>query len=77
MTNKTNADTVALARLLHSPLEEVEFLSVLDTDAQSALQNDIEQAHKSHAAHIHNKMNEGLGHLPWLIRGPIKKIFGI
>ena len=66
-----------LTRLLHTQAANLEFLGVLDEDAQQQLLTDIERAHAAHGNHIHKKMEEALGHLPWLIRGPIKKMFGI
>jgi len=66
-----------LARLLHAEPRQLEFLNGLPAAAQTQLSKDIEAAHKAHADHIHQKMNEALEQIPWLLRAPIKKLFGL
>ena len=74
---KTTVSVSALAELLHASPAQLEFLSGLSGADQKKLAADIQAAHSAHARHIKEKMEEALGHLPWLIRGPVRKLFGV
>lgn len=71
---KLNPD---LARALGLPAAEAEFLSALDEGAQQQLLRDIEGAREEHSRHIREALQEALNHIPRLLRGPIKKLFGV
>lgn len=66
-----------LAKLLHADAAKVEFLSALGEDGRKRLVADVEQAHKSHSRHLRQSMQDALNHIPWLLRGPIRKLFGV
>ena len=66
-----------LARALRTPPAKVDFLEALSPAERQKLAADIERARRSHSRHIHDKMEEALDHLPWLIRAPVKKLFGL
>lgn len=66
-----------LAQLLHTDAAKLDFLSALSASDQTQLAADVKSAHEAHAAHIKSKMAEALDHLPWLLRAPMKKLFGI
>jgi hypothetical protein len=71
------ADSQKLARLLRSPPEKLDFLEPLTAAERQQLAGDIEQARQAHSQHIRGAMAEALDHLPWLLRGPVKKLFGL
>lgn len=66
-----------LARLLRTQPAKLDFLSALSDDERLKLAGDIEQARQAHSKHIRSKMEEALNQLPWLLRAPIKKLFGV
>ncbi len=66
-----------LARLLRTQPAKLEFLSVLSDADRQKLAGDIDQARQAHSKHIRGSMVEALNQLPWLLRAPIKKLFGV
>ena len=66
----------ALSKALGLKASETEFLSALNSAAQQQLITDIASARKAHSQHIREALEEALNHIPRLIRGPIKKLFG-
>lgn len=64
-----------LAKLLRATPAKLEPLSRLSEDDRKRLAADIERAHQHHSTHIRRAMAEALDHLPWILRGPVKKIF--
>lgn len=63
--------------MLDQSASELTFLEVLPDQAQVALAADIEAARQSHKREIVNSLEEALEHIPRLLRGPIRKIFGV
>ena len=55
--------------------KKIEYLSALGADERKRLVADIERAHELHSHHIRKAMAEALNHLPWLLRGPVRKFF--
>ncbi|HVT36981.1 MAG TPA: hypothetical protein VHE37_15430 [Nevskiaceae bacterium] len=74
--SEAGADLPALARQLGVPPARVEFLASLSDAQRRQLAADLERAREQHARHIRGLMDEALNHLPWLLRAPIKKLFG-
>ncbi len=66
-----------LAKLLRKQPAKLEFLSALSEADRQKLAGDIEQARQAHSKHIRGSMEEALNQLPWLLRAPIKKLFGV
>lgn len=66
-----------LARLLRTQPAKLDFLSALSDAERQQLASDIDGARKEHSRHIRGAMEEALNHLPWLLRAPIKKLFGV
>jgi hypothetical protein len=64
-----------LARLLRAAPGKLDPLSKLSEEDRARLASDIERAHQHHSTHIRRAMAEALNHLPWILRGPVKKIF--
>ncbi len=64
----------ALAALLGTEIKEVAALSV---EQQQQLLKDLQAAKRTHEKHLNQAMQDALGHLPWIIRGPVKKMFGL
>lgn len=62
---------------LDRPAEELIFLEALPARAQAALAEDIQAARQSHKREIVSSLEEALKHIPRLLRGPIRKIFGV
>lgn len=56
--------------------EGLEFLAELDEAVQQRLLDDIDQAKQAYREHIEQSLDEALNHIPRLLRGPIKKLFG-
>ena len=54
---------------------KVEFLSALDEQARKRLMADVERAQQMHSLRIRKAMAEALNQLPWILRGPVRKIF--
>ncbi len=52
-------------------------LDKLDDAAAKQLAAHLEEANGAHHRHIEDSMQEALNHFPRLLRGPIKKIFGM
>lgn len=75
---KIKTDTkAALAHSLGSTTRDLAFLDVLDEKALQHLQTDIERAKAQHAESLRKAMEAALNHLPRLLRGPIRKLFGL
>lgn len=66
-----------LAIALDQPPGELAFLEALPDKAQTMLLADIEAARDAHKRQIVARLEEALEHIPRLLRGPIKKIFGV
>lgn len=66
-----------LARLLRAQPQQLDFLAALAEADRQQLAGDIDQARKAHSKHIRGSMEEALNHLPWLLRVPVKKLFGV
>ena len=56
-------------------LGRVEALSALSEDERKRLLADIARAQQMHSVHIRKAMAEALNHLPWILRGPVRKFF--
>ena len=67
----------ALPAALDQPAAELDFLTVLPAHAQEQLVADIEAAREAHKREIVTSLEEALNHIPRLLRGPIRKIFGV
>lgn len=67
----------ALCRVLDQTAEELAFLQQLPGRVQAQLLADIEAARAEHKRQIMASLNEALEHVPRLLRGPVKKIFGV
>lgn len=52
-------------------------LDKLDDAAAKQLARHLDEANRAHHQHIEQSMQEALNHFPRLLRGPIKKIFGM
>ncbi len=52
-------------------------LDKLDEAAARQLAEHLDEADRAHHKHIEASMQEALNHFPRLLRGPIKKIFGM
>lgn len=68
--------TQALEQALGGNSQNLEFLASLDDAAQQQLVADIAQAKQAYRKNIENSLDEALNHIPRLLRGPIKKLFG-
>ena len=49
----------------------------LDPKEQQQLLEHLTEAKKVHEQRLNQAMLDALDHLPWIVRGPIKKIFGL
>lgn len=65
-----------LGKALGLDATETDFLDALDAGAQQQLLADIDQAREEHRRHIREALQEALNHVPRLLRGPLKKLFG-
>jgi hypothetical protein len=72
-----NADLQALARALARPAAELGYLSRLDAGARAKLLADVERARALHGQHLRGAMENALGHIPWLLRAPMRRLFGL
>lgn len=76
--SKSKAQAFAqLAEGLGQPVEELGYLQALSPTAQQQLLTDIAAARKAHKKEIIASLNEAINHVPRLLRGPIRKIFGV
>jgi hypothetical protein len=66
-----------IATLLGGKPADFAFLSALDDAAAKRLAADMESAKKAHSKHLRERMEEALGHLPMLLRIPMRKLFGL
>lgn len=66
-----------LCAALGQSAEDLSFLDALPAKAQQQLLEDIEAARAEHKRLIIDSLNEALNHVPRLLRGPLKKIFGV
>lgn len=64
----------ALLAAIGQPIPELEKLSAAD---QKKLAADLEHAHHKHDAVLKKSMDDALGHIPFLLRGAVKKILGL
>ena len=64
----------ALAQALGQTIPELDALSAAD---QKKLAADLNQAHKQHDAVLKKSMDDALSHIPFLLRGAVKKILGL
>ncbi len=62
---------------LDQSAEALGFLEVLGEADQSQLLLDIDSARREHHRQIVASLEEALEHIPRLIRGPIRKLFGV
>ena len=66
--------STALKEFLGHDIHE---LDKLDAAAQQQLLADMTAAKHTHEKHLYKAMEDALGHLPWIIRTPVKKLFGL
>lgn len=66
-----------LQALLGVDDRELPFLASLPPPAQHQLADDIEAARRAESADLHRQMLEALDHLPWVLRVPIRRLFGL
>jgi len=66
-----------LTRLLRTQPAKLDFLGGLSEADRQKLAGDIDGARQAHSKHIRGSMEEALNHLPWLLRAPVKKLFGL
>jgi len=64
----------ALARELHSTPPAG--LSSLDHDQLQELAKSVADARHRQAAALAAAAEKSLGHIPWILRGPVRKVFG-
>ncbi|HEY1058304.1 hypothetical protein NQT62_15200 [Limnobacter humi] len=64
----------ALLEAIGQPMPELEKLSAAD---QKKLAADLAHAHKQHDATLKKSMDDAMGHIPFLLRGAVKKILGL
>lgn len=65
-----------LSNSLGKPADELGFLAALDDQAQQRLLDDIQHARQEHRDNIKQSLEDALNHVPRLLRGPLRKIFG-
>ena len=66
-----------IASKLNTTAENLELLKALDETSQRQLLEHIQHAHKANEKHIYKSMEEALVHFPRLLRGPVKRVFGL
>lgn len=66
-----------LPTALDQPASELAYLEVLQAVDQAQLLADIEAARKAHKREIVSSLEEALNHIPRLLRGPVRKLFGV
>jgi hypothetical protein len=64
----------SLLKAIGEPIPELELLSA---DAQKQLAADLSVAHQKHDAFLQKSMEDALSHIPFLLRGAVKKILGL
>lgn len=64
-----------LAKLLHATPKKLELLSKLGEDERRKLAADLERAQQSHSHHLRRAMAQALDHIPWPMRGLVRKLF--
>ena len=69
-----SASDKALGDLLGGDLPD---LHALNDDAKQKLVRDLQAARSAHEKHLKQAMDDALGHLPMLLRIPVRKLFGI
>ncbi len=67
----------SLRQMLRGKDGELGFLDKLDASAAAKLQEHLQEANRAHHRHIEDSMQEALNHFPRLLRGPIRKLFGM
>lgn len=66
-----------LQQLLAVDAAALEPLADLSPEAIAALVRDLEAAHRAEAADLQQQMRAALEQLPWVLRGPIRRLFGL
>lgn len=66
-----------IASELKTNTDSIQLLHALDEGGREQLLEHIKQARKANETHIHNSMEKALQHFPRLLRGPVKRIFGL
>jgi hypothetical protein len=66
-----------LMTALDQSASELAYLEVLQAADQAQLLADIAVARKAHKREIVGSLEEALNHIPRLLRGPIRKLFGV
>jgi len=56
---------------------DLNFLSPLDEDDLGRLAADVNAARRAHHEHIVGSLEEALGHVPRVLRGPMRRVFGV
>lgn len=64
-------------QVLRSDTDALGFLDKLDDEACAQLTQHLQDAGAAHHHHIAASMREALNHFPRLLRGPVKKLFGM
>ncbi|MCG8669954.1 MAG: hypothetical protein MI867_11115 [Pseudomonadales bacterium] len=66
-----------IARELKTTTKNMELLQAMDETSQRKLLEHIQHAHKTNEKHIYKSMEQALEHFPRMLRGPVKRIFGL
>jgi hypothetical protein len=66
-----------LQQLLGVDASELGELAALDEAALAQLVEDIEAARRHQAAELREHMQAALAQLPWVLRAPIRRLFGL
>lgn len=66
-----------IAQELDTDSDKLDFASALGEAEQQQLLDHIRSARKAHERHIHQSMQQALEHFPRILRGPVKKVFGL
>ena len=66
-----------IARELKTTTKNMELLQAMDEPSQRKLLEHIQHAHKTNEQHIYKSMEQALEHFPRMLRGPVKRIFGL
>lgn len=66
-----------IAQELNTDSGNLDFVATLDEAGQQQLLTHIRGARKAHERHIHQSMQQALEHFPRILRGPVKKVFGL
>lgn len=66
-----------IVEALGQPAEALDFLAKLPPDAQVQLAEDVQAARQQHKREIIASLEQAVEHIPRLLRGPIRKLFGV